>query len=148
MEEIIQNNREVRKAVTAVIYDKMHTPYFLILKRSKNWEGWEFVKGGIKEGETEEDAVKREIIEETGLQKFKIIKKIANVKKEFVGVGDKLNIHSIYLVESNMNIPIHVPQGENKEHSTYLWADVDSVKSKLTWENDKEILEKVLEEFK
>ncbi len=148
MEETTQDNREIRKAVTAVVYDKMHKPYFLILKRIKNWEGWEFVKGGIKEGETEEEAVKREIIEETGLQKFKIIKKLDNVKKEFIGLGDKLNIHSVYLVESNMNIPIHMPQGDDKEHSTYLWADVDSVRSKLTWDNDKEILERVLEEFK
>lgn len=148
MEETTQDNKEIRKAVTAVVYDKMHKPYFLILKRTKNWEGWEFVKGGTKERETEEDAVKREIIEETGLQEFKIIKKLDNVRKEFIGIGNKLNIHSIYLVESNMNIPIHMPQGDDKEHSTYLWADADSAMSKLTWDNDKKILAKVLEEFK
>ncbi len=142
----MEENTEIRKCITAVVYDKMPKPYFLILKRTKNWEGWEFIKGGIEKGETEKDAVKRETKEETGLQKFKIIKKIDDVKKEFIGLGNKLNIHSVYLVEANMNVPIHI--GEEREHSTYLWADADSAMSKLTWDNDKEILAKVLEDFK
>ena len=144
----MEESENVRKCVTAVIYDDMGKPFFLILKRQRNWEGWEFAKGGIESGESEEDAVHREIVEETGLQKFKIIKKIEGVYKQFKGVGDKLNIHSVYLVEASMNIPIHIPKGNDPEHSTYLWADADSVMSKLTWDNDKEILSKVLEELK
>jgi len=148
MEENSSNNTNVRKCITAVIYDKMDKPYFLILKRKLRWNGWEFVKGGLEQGETEEDALKREILEETGLQKFKIIKKIEDIKKEFIGVNNKLNIHSIYLIEASMNIPIHLPNGRDAEHSTYLWAESDSAMSKLTWDNDKEILRKVLEEMK
>lgn len=145
MEETSSN---IRNCITAVIYDKMDKPYFLILKRKKNWEGWEFIKGGINEGESEEDAVKREIIEETGLQKFKIIKKLEGLKKEYIGLGNKTNVHSVYLIEANMNIPINIPTGEESEHSTYLWGDADSTESKLTWNNDKEILNIVLEALK
>ena len=47
-----------------------------------------------------------------------------------------------------MNIPIHIPKGEDPEHSTYLWTDAESVRSKLTWDNDLQILEKALEEIK
>jgi len=142
------NNEDVRKCITAVIYDDVGKPFFLILKRQRNWEGWEFVKGGMEPGETEEETVKREILEETGLQKFKILKKLEGITKEFKGVGDRLNVHSVYLVDASMNIPINIPTGHDPEHSTYLWADAESVASKLTWENDQLILAKVLEVLK
>jgi 8-oxo-dGTP pyrophosphatase MutT (NUDIX family) len=149
MEETTQdNNQNIRKCVTAVIYDQMDKPYFLVLKRKLRWEGWEFVKGGLEPGESEEEALTREIIEETGLQKFKIIKKMENIKKEFIGVSNILNVHSVYLVEGSMNIPIQLPTDEEAEHSTYLWTDADSTMSKLTWDNDKEILQKALAELK
>ena len=135
------------KGVTAVVYDKMDKPYFLLLKRKKNWEGWEFPKGEIKNGEAELNALKREIFEETGLQKFKIVKKIDNIKKEFTDKENILKIHSVYLVEASMNIPIHMPSESDSEHSTYLWTDSESAMSKLTWDNDKEILKKALNEI-
>ena len=135
------------KGVTAVVYDKMDKPYFLLLKRKKNWKGWEFPKGAIKNGEAELDALKREIFEETGLQKFKIVKKIDGIKKEFTDKKNILKIHSVYLVEASMNIPIHMPSESDSEHTTYLWTDSESALSKLTWDNDKEILKKALEEL-
>ena len=141
MEEI--NN--IKKGVTAVVYDDMSKPFFLILKRQKGWEGWEFIKGGINEGESELDAVKREVIEETGLQKFKILKKIEDVDKGYTDENGVKNVHSIFLIEASMNIPINLPQDE---HNTYLWTDADSVMSRLTFENDKNILVKVLEKLK
>jgi len=138
----------IRNCVTVVIFDNIHNPFFLIMKRQKNWQGWEFVKGGIEEGETEEQAVKREIKEETNLQKYKILKKIEGIRKEFIGMENKKNIHSVYLVEASMNIPINIPKGPEAEHSTYLWGDKSSAMSKLTWDNDKKILEAALEEIK
>jgi 8-oxo-dGTP pyrophosphatase MutT (NUDIX family) len=143
-----QSNDGERKCVTAVIFDNIHNPFFLILKRKRNWTGWEFVKGGIEAGETEEQAVIREIKEETGLQKYKILKRIEGVDKKFIGVGNKLNVHSVYLIEASMNIPIHIPKGDDPEHSTYLWCDKNSTMSKLTWDNDKKILERVLIELR
>jgi 8-oxo-dGTP pyrophosphatase MutT (NUDIX family) len=148
LEGMEESNQNLRQGVTAVIYDDMGKPYFLILKRKLNWEGWEFAKGGVEEGESELDALKREVIEETGLQKFKIVKKIENVDKKYQGKDGILNIHSVYLIEASMNIPIHLPTGEGAEHSTYLWTDYDSTISKLTWDNDKAILDKVMSEIK
>lgn len=143
---IMEDN--IRKCVTVVIFDNKQNPFFLVMKRKRNWEGWEFVKGGIEPGETEEQAVKREIKEETQLQKYTIIKKIEGLKKEFIGMENRLNVHSIYLVESSMNIPIHIQKGPDAEHSTYLWCDKASTLSKLTWDSDKKILGVALEEIK
>ena len=139
---------KIRKGVTAVIFDRAHSPYFLILKRKKEWIGWEFVKGAINENESEEDAVTREIREETNLQKFKIIKRLNDIIKEFSTKDGTLHTHSIYMVEASMNIPIHIPKTEEAEHSTYLWATIESAESKLTWDNDREILKRVIEEIK
>ena len=142
-------DKKQKKGIFIVVYKiSKGKRGYLLLKRKLHWKGWEFVKGGMNPGETEEEAVKREILEETNLQKFKIIKKLEGVTKEFKGVGDRLNIHAVYLVEASMKIPIQIPTGTNPEHSTYLWADADSVSSKLTWENDQLILTKVLEEIK
>ena len=70
-----------------------------------------------------------------------------DVKKEFKA-DDRFHVFSVYLVEASMNIPINIPQGDRAEHSTYLWADSDSAMSKLTWDDDKAILNAVLEGLK
>ena len=141
----MDEQQNIKKGVTAIIYDHMHKPFFLILKRKIGWEGWEFAKGGVEAGESDLDAVKREVIEETGLQKFKIVKQLEGVKKEYTDENNVLNSHTVFLIEASMNIPIHLPQ---QEHSTYLWSEADSVLAKLTWDSDKEILKKALEEIK
>jgi len=46
----------LRKGVLAII---MREGKFLILRRVRNWKGWEFPKGGIDKGEEEEDALLR-----------------------------------------------------------------------------------------
>ena len=56
--------RKYRKYVFIVPFLRRKTPKFLILHRVKNWKGWEFPKGGLKEGEDELDCLKREIKEE------------------------------------------------------------------------------------
>ena len=59
----------MRKLVAAVIF---HNGKYLILKRKLHWKGWEFVKGNI-DHEGYRKAVLREIREETGLKKVRII---------------------------------------------------------------------------
>jgi 8-oxo-dGTP pyrophosphatase MutT (NUDIX family) len=60
-----------RKAVFIVTYAKI---YYLILKRKLHWSGWEFPKGGTNFFETKRGAIKREVVEETGLVPIKIKK--------------------------------------------------------------------------
>lgn len=148
METTNLNQDNVKKGVTAIIHDKMDKPYFLIMKRKQGWEGWEFVKGGVNNGESDVDAIKREIIEETGLQRFKIEKKLEHLKKEYNDQNNQSNVHSVFLIEASMNIPVHLQTGEDAEHSTYLWTQAESALSKLTHENDKELLRAVVEELK
>src|SRR3972149_1220080 len=48
---------------------------FLVFHRKKNWRGWEILKGGLMGDESEIQALKREIREETGAKKYKIVAK-------------------------------------------------------------------------
>jgi 8-oxo-dGTP pyrophosphatase MutT (NUDIX family) len=61
-----------RKYIFAIVFMKNENPKFLIFHRIKNWKGWEFLKGGLKENESEAECLKREIAEETGAKKYKI----------------------------------------------------------------------------
>jgi putative (di)nucleoside polyphosphate hydrolase len=70
-----------RKAVGAIIYDK-DGKYLLVHKvkimdgkvKEIHMDSWDFVKGGVKAGENDFDAVKREIWEETGCRTYEIEK--------------------------------------------------------------------------
>jgi len=62
-----------REIVGLVVFDGEK---FLLLHRVRHWSGWEFAKGGVKEGESVEAAVKRELFEETGIPKYDLMGKI------------------------------------------------------------------------
>lgn len=62
-----------RQIVGLVVFDGEK---FLLLHRILHWKGWEFPKGGIIEGESVEDAISRELLEETGIPKYELVGKI------------------------------------------------------------------------
>lgn len=130
------------KGVMAVIYDHMHEPWFLIMKRQLGWEGWEFVKGRIEPGEDPDKAIQREIVEETGLTGCKSFKKL-DITKQFTVEGVP-HVFSVYLVEANMNIPVVLPKGPDAEHSSYLWGPKEKIVERLTFDDDQKILDAVL----
>jgi N-acetylglucosaminyldiphosphoundecaprenol N-acetyl-beta-D-mannosaminyltransferase len=68
-------SRPYRQNVSGVIINPKNNK-ILILNRRKNLTEWQFPQGGIEDDETAEEAVLREMKEETGLSKLKIISKI------------------------------------------------------------------------
>lgn len=99
--------------------------------------GWFVVTGGVEENEAQEDAVAREILEETGLVTEDII---------------PLNWGSIYNWEDDIceehNFISFVKPGEitlNEEHSKYDWLDITEFVDRIKWDDDKELLKVVLE---
>ncbi|MEJ2267934.1 MAG: NUDIX hydrolase [Nanoarchaeota archaeon] len=61
-----------RKNVVSVLFDGKR----ILLVRKPNLNFWQFIQGGVETNESEEETVKREIIEETGIKVFKIIKRL------------------------------------------------------------------------
>lgn len=134
--------RRVIKKVRAIIYDiKKRKPYFLILHRVLRWQGWEILKGTIEPGESNRQALEREIKEETGLKDFKIIKSLKKQEK-WQALGSDYKIVDVFLVKADMNQKISLKQ-EIIEHDSYQWVDKETALKKLTWPKSKEILRKI-----
>ena len=128
-----ETNMNVKRGVSAIIFDKRGGSYFfLILHRSKGWEGWEFVKGKVEEGETSEEAVAREVKEEAGLKSFHIFGKLSQ-RREFINNGVLYSFET-FLIEANMNVTVNI---HDEDHDNFLWAPKDRVLDKLHWPDEK-----------
>jgi 8-oxo-dGTP pyrophosphatase MutT (NUDIX family) len=120
---------------------------FLIFHRTKNWRGWEFLKGGLKDKETEMQALKREIREETGAKKYKIIAKTRHTvkyrwlkqyaKDHHLYHGAKGRLYIVKLFNKKVKI-------DRKEHDKFTWADRKETLKLLTYINLKNALKYVL----
>ena len=126
-----------RKAVFIVVYSKGKNKIeYLILKRKLHWIGWEFLKGGLEYSEEEKHAVKREVVEETGLKILKIkgmkIKgsyKYKKILKDRPGIiGQNFSLYSVEVKKARVKL-------DRLEHSDYKWMDFEKALKKLTWKN-------------
>ena len=130
-----------KHGVQIITYDDNGDLFFLILRRVQGWKGWEFPKELLQEGEEEEKAVERLIKDHVGVSQFKIIKKL-NSTQAFQD-GQDTHVFQFYLVTASMNIPVK-NYASDKKHDNYLWALLESVQNKLTWEPEKVALDEAL----
>ena len=112
------------------------TQYLLLRYEAGHWD---FSKGNIEKNEKEEDTIKREVKEETGLEDIKMI----NGFKEKINYFYKLNGRLIskevvfYLAETKKaKIKLSF------EHIGYKWLPFEEALEKLTFKNSKDILKK------
>jgi len=134
---------KIKKSYRAIIYDmKDDKPYFLILHRVLRWDGWEFLKETVEEGETPLKTIKRGIAEETKIKKFKIIKKLGK-KEEWQADGINYVIADTFLVRADMEQEISLEQ-EVVEHDKYEWVTKEEAIEKLTFPATKKLIEELV----
>lgn len=141
----MNEKNKYRKAVFIVVYRKTNQGIkYLVLKRKLHWSGWEFPKGGIEPKEEIEEAIKRELKEETGqfplnMQKHNFYGKY-KYKKKSLGRGHFIGqTFSLYSAEvENEKVIL-----DEREHSNYLWLPCSEAHKKLTYRNQKKCLEMV-----
>uniref|UniRef100_A0A075G2C5 Bis(5'-nucleosyl)-tetraphosphatase [asymmetrical] n=1 Tax=uncultured marine thaumarchaeote AD1000_71_A04 TaxID=1455935 RepID=A0A075G2C5_9ARCH len=125
------------RSAGVILFNKAEGIQFLVLKYPSGH--WDFVKGNIEEGEGEEETVKRELFEETGINNLEIHQGF-NEKAEYNYYKKNNKVHKIvsyYLAETN--------QKQVKlsfEHLEYKWSDYEDSMKLITFENSKEILKK------
>lgn len=127
-----------RKYVFAIIFLKNAEGKFLVFHRKKNWKGWEFLKGGLIEKEDEVQTLKREIREETGNKKFRIIAKTRyfikykwkkNFRKDHhLFHGAEGRVFVVRLFGKKVKI-------DRTEHDSFRWLDSKQTLKYLTHVN-------------
>ena len=126
--------------------------YLLLHYPSKNRKGghWEFTKGHVEPGESEEKTVLREVFEETGLNDIKIIpgfkkyiKYFFRQYKEKVSEEDRkkgrtpwvFKLVAFFIAETQIKQIKLSP-----EHVGFIWLPIDGAIKKTTFKNSKKLL--------
>lgn len=111
---------------------------YLLLRRTPEREGfWQPVTGGVGEGETRIDALKREVTEETGI---KGILGIIEGIHYFEFSDPYLNKEYVYGVEVSADEKVVI---DEKEHSEFRWCSLQETLRLMKWKENKEALKKL-----
>ena len=111
---------------------------YLLLKRLPERNGfWQPVTGGMEEGETREEALCREVKEETGV---KNIVAVIEGLYYFEFSDPNLNQEYVYGVEVSPSEEIVL---DREEHSEYKWCGFQEALQLLHWKENKEALRKL-----
>lgn len=122
-------------------------PLFLVLHRCLNWKGWELPKGMIEENESLVDAVRREILEETGLREIEIVKQFDEKMRFFDKVRKKESEVTGFLVKVLGEEPVLLDNNPVKEHDGFDWVSSTEALKRLKFENTREFFKLVLRDF-
>jgi 8-oxo-dGTP pyrophosphatase MutT (NUDIX family) len=136
-------SQKYRKGIFVVVYtlDKDNSPLYLILKRKLHWSGYEFPKGGKNFLESNLHAVKRELLEETGLIPLRIhnhrIHGKYKYKKELSDregvIGQTYTLYSARVNKEKIKL-------DEREHFSFDWLPFEKAHFRLTHSNQKDCL--------
>lgn len=121
-----------RKNVQVYVYSTIENQV-LMLKRIPEKAGyWQPVCGGVEKGESDFEAAKRELFEETGV---KFNKELLELPFEFnyneLKDGVMMNMtDTCFLLEVLKPIDIVI----SDEHETYKWSELSEINSLTNWE--------------
>ena len=142
--------RKYRKYIFGVVFLRRKDPQFLILHRTKNWKGWELLKGGVKDCESILKCLKREIEEETKTKKFKVIARTRHYMKYKFPKGFVKDNHIFYGAKGYVFVVEFFSKKvkvDRNEHDKYMWVSKDEALEILTHENHKNALKYVCERY-
>lgn len=121
--------------INCIVFRPEENSYkFLILKRSEDRGGfWQPITGGVKEGEDQIGALKRELMEEIGVIEYR---QIINLKYSFSFSLPRYGnlTENVYAVEVHPNIEIVL----SHEHTEYRWLDFEESLAWIKYDSNKE----------
>ena len=128
----------IRREIQAVIFcNSDGEEKFLLVKKldfSARRYRWRLLKGGVKTGESEIEALKREIFEEVGLENMQVLDKVYSY--QFTS-GNVKHMISSYKVKVNPRERIRL---QTSEVVGYIWVPKEKALKMLHWKNEKKAL--------
>ncbi len=131
---------KTEKSCGAIIFRRSKKSIeFIVIKHSLSVGGhWDFPKGHVEAGETEQETALREVSEETGLR----VKLIEGFREEIRYVDQINNVNKVVVFFVGEAISSEA-KGDGKEVVDLCWLEYDLALEKLTYENAKHVLKKV-----
>ncbi|EKD46448.1 MAG: hypothetical protein ACD_67C00232G0003 [uncultured bacterium] len=139
------------KSVGCVIYRKQDEKTLFLLVQYRSWQ-WDFPKGHVEEGESEEQTMRREVSEETGIDDLEILPDFrssvryfyvakGNEKKERIANGEGIYIfkQAVYYAAQTKNEDVKI----DFENKGFVWLTCDEVLQKLRNDGSKKIMREV-----
>jgi bis(5'-nucleosidyl)-tetraphosphatase len=125
-----------KRSSGAVIFnDRVNELYFLVLLYGGGH--WDFPKGGIEEGETELEAARREIREETGLEDVEFIDGFKRVISYTYTSNEDIVVKSVVLfLARTQQFQIVL----SREHKAYAWLKYEDALEQLTFKTARQVL--------
>ncbi len=149
--EVQEIGMETEKGVMIVAYKQGDSnPRFLVLKRKKNWEGWETPKGRLENNDYEE-TVRQELEEEAGIS-GELVREIRDLDQEvsweYERDGEKRKKeYRGYLVKVAEGANVDVRNNPHDEHEKGFFFRPRDAKPLLEYDDNRELLEKAAEKI-
>ncbi len=139
---------EWETSVGAVVY-KEHKGIreYLVLKYPSGH--YDFPKGHVEAGETEEDTLRREVEEETGITSLEIQPRRSTIKYYYIAKGNELRKRKAekkgwYIFKQVHFYPAEVSTKSvvlSDEHIGYVWLTYKKARRRVTFENARLMLD-------
>ncbi len=106
---------------------------------------WGFPKGHVEQGETEEQTLRREVMEETTLENIAIMPGFRQYTKYYFRRGQETVFKEVafYFAESREGV-VKI----SHEHQGFEWLSYEKAMERLSFKNTKNVLEKAIEFLK
>ena len=128
---------KIERSAGAIVFIMEKEPIYLLLRYEA--KHWDFPKGNIEKGETDQETVKREIEEETGIKDIEIIKDFKEkIQYYFKFEGELINKTVIFYLATTQTKEVKL----SFEHIGFEWLPYNKAIKQLTYKNAKEILKK------
>jgi bis(5'-nucleosidyl)-tetraphosphatase len=126
-----------KKSCGAVVFRKNQEVRYLLLHYEAGH--WDYVKGEVEKGESEQDTVVRELREETGITDARFIEGFREEINYFYKMGGRTIYKEVvfFLMETETSDVVL-----SFEHIGYEWLDYQKAMERLTFENAKNVLRK------